>query len=84
MPLCRLGGPLAKALRVFLPISRRYKLSSALKDVDGHEIGQRDAVFHQRPALLRGHVFVEMRESVERQGPTILEHRCKHSWAVSR
>ena len=45
MPICRLGGPLAKTLCVLWPISRRYKLLSALKDVDGHEIGQRDAVF---------------------------------------
>ena len=82
MPLCRLGGPLAKTLRVLKPISRRYKLSSALKDVDGREIGQRDAVFHQTPTLQCGHVIAELHESIERQSPTILEHRCKQSCSI--
>ena len=81
MPLCRLGGPLAKTLCVLKP-SRRYKLLSALKDVDGHEIGQRGVVFDQTHELQRGHAIDELRESIERQSPTILEHRCKQSCSI--
>ena len=36
-------------------------------------------MFHQTLALRRGHVIAELRESIERQSPTILEHRCKQS-----
>ena len=39
-------------------------------------------VFQQTPALQRGHVIAELHESIERQSPTILEHRCKQSCSI--